>query len=452
MAEWHLTGNAGTHPHSNFLGTTDEEPLVIKINGTEVMRLVPGGEIGVGADAPAVHLHVKGGRIRLESADSARTLDLRADGAALDVQSAGGPLYVNGPGQPTFLNPNGGNVGVGTTSPRTPLHALGRISTGADFASAGAITFFPPDGFAWFHIDNGPAGGRPIGRLRISFGVSPGDHEIISILQNGLVGIGDAQPSARLTVKGLVPAAGGPPDAAGIIGQVTNLGIGIGGPSAGVRGINDEGHGVQGQSDRHVGIEGTSNSGTACFAQSDTGIGVWGVTNSGPFAGFFQGRVHVAGTLSKSGGGFRIDHPSEPAHKYLNHSFVESPERKNVYDGVTGLSDRGEATVRLPDWFEALNEDFRYQLTPIGAPAPQLHVASEIENAAFRIAGGAPGQRVCWQVTGSRKDPWARAHPLQPEEIKSEEEQGLYLHPELFNEGAERGTITARYPNTVRTK
>src|SRR5713226_3482392 len=59
-----------------------------------------------------------------------------------------------------------GNVGIGTAEPRTQLHVLGRIATGLDFSSAGAITFFPPDGFAWFHIDNGPAGGRQIGRLR----------------------------------------------------------------------------------------------------------------------------------------------------------------------------------------------------------------------------------------------------------------------------------------------
>jgi hypothetical protein len=289
----------------------------------------------------------------------------------------------NNPGAPNNglvermrISPTG--VGIGTIQPRTPLHVLGRISTGADFTSAGAITFFPPDGFAWFHIDNGPAGGRPLGRLRISFGVTPGENEIVSVLQNGLVGIGTTNPSARLTVEGLVPDAGGPPDAAGIIGQVTNLGLGFGRQTAGVRGINDEGHGVRGQSDSHIGVEGTSSSGTALFAQGDSGVGVWGVTNTGPFAGFFQGPVHVAGTLSKSGGGFRIDHPVDPANKYLSHSFVESAEMKNFYDGVAVLDTKGEAAVILPDSFEALNEGFCYQLTPVGAPAPQLHVADEI--------------------------------------------------------------------------
>ena len=222
--------------------------------------------------------------------------------------------------------------------------------------------------------------------------------------------------------------------------------------TAGVRGINSDGHGVQGQSDSFIGVEGTSNSSMGVFGQTDTGIGVAGVatnTASGA-AGVFQGAVQVVGTLTKSGGGFRIDHPMDSANKYLNHSFVESPEMKNVYDGVAVLDANGEAAVMLPDWFEALNEGFRYQLTPVGAPAPQLHVADEIAHAQFRIAGGVPGQRVCWQVTGVRKDPWARAHPVVVEEPKIDNERGHYLNPELFGQGEDQSIMEARYPNVRR--
>lgn len=100
-----------------------------------------------------------------------------------------------------------GKVGIGTTKPATALHVLQRLATGGA-GNAGAITFFPPDGFAWFHIDNGPAGGRPIGRLRISHGVNPGDGEIMSILQNGNVGIGTTNPNTRLEVAGDVRVNG----------------------------------------------------------------------------------------------------------------------------------------------------------------------------------------------------------------------------------------------------
>jgi hypothetical protein len=96
------------------------------------------------------------------------------------------------------------NVGIGTADPRVPLHVLGRIASGLDFTSAGTITFFPPDGFAWFHIDNGPAGGRPIGRLRLSYGANPGDNEVMCLRQDGNVGIGTADPRVQLHVLGRI--------------------------------------------------------------------------------------------------------------------------------------------------------------------------------------------------------------------------------------------------------
>jgi hypothetical protein len=131
---WELDGNAVST--TEFLGTTNSQPLSIRTNGTE-------------------RVHV------------------RSDG----------------------------NIGVGHNDPRTPLHVLGRIASGLDHTSAGAITFFPPDGFAWFHIDNGP-NGRPIGRLRISHGPNPGSNELMTLLQNGNVGIGHTNPAVKVHVTG----------------------------------------------------------------------------------------------------------------------------------------------------------------------------------------------------------------------------------------------------------
>jgi hypothetical protein len=111
-------------------------------------------------------------------------------------------LQINGESGDTFLVPSGGRVGVGFQGPRTPLHVLGTIASGLDFNSPGTVTLFPPDGFAWFHLDNGPAGGRPLGRLRFSHGPAPGAFEIMCLTQAMNVGIGTANPQARLHVVG----------------------------------------------------------------------------------------------------------------------------------------------------------------------------------------------------------------------------------------------------------
>ncbi|HLI84991.1 MAG TPA: hypothetical protein VKV17_13800, partial [Bryobacteraceae bacterium] len=139
--------------------------------------------------------------------------------------------------------------------------------------------------------------------------------------------------------------------------------------------------------------------------------------------GYFAGKLTVVGNISKGGGSFRIDHPLDPENKYLYHSFVESPDMKNIYDGIVVLDEKGEATVTLPDWFEALNQDFRYQLTCIGGYAP-VYVASEVSGNKFRVAGGRPGLKVSWQVTGIRHDAYANAHRIPVEEEKPAGERG----------------------------
>jgi hypothetical protein len=146
---------------------------------------------------------------------------------------------------------------------------------------------------------------------------------------------------------------------------------------------------------------------------------------------YSNGNVAIAGNLSKGSGSFKIDHPLDPANKYLYHSFVESPDMMNVYNGNITTNKSGLAVVVLPDYFEALNRDFRYQLTVIGQFA-QAIVAKEIGNSSFTIKTSKPGVKVSWQVTGIRHDAYADAHRIQVEEEKPPQEQGHYLHPELF--------------------
>ncbi len=179
-----------------------------------------------------------------------------------------------------------------------------------------------------------------------------------------------------------------------------------------------------------------------------TAYGVWGVSSSG-YAGAFTGNVAVNGTLSKSAGSFKIDHPLDPANKYLSHSFVEAPDMMNIYNGNVTLDGNGEAVVSLPDWFSALNKDFRYQLTCIGGFAP-VYIAQKISSNQFNIAGGTPGLEVSWMVTGIRQDAYANAHRIPVEETKADKERGYYQHPELFGQPEEKGIEWARRPEIMK--
>jgi hypothetical protein len=203
-----------------------------------------------------------------------------------------------------------------------------------------------------------------------------------------------------------------------------------------------------GSSSSNAGVHGTGlqPNGNGLIGEANNGVsafGVWGRSTSGK-AGYFSGDVVVTGTLFKAGGSFKIDHPLDPANKYLSHSFVESPDMMNVYNGNITTDGRGYATISLPDWFGALNRDFRYQLTIID-DRPDLpdfvaaRIASKIVDNHFTIRTSIPGVEVSWQVTGIRQDAWANAHRIAGEEEKQGAERGHYLHPELFGQPAGAG-------------
>jgi len=176
----------------------------------------------------------------------------------------------------------------------------------------------------------------------------------------------------------------------------------------------------------YVNVDGTGTN----YASYFNGYG------TGDYAGYFYGNVSVVGTLSKSAGSFKIDHPLDPTNKYLCHSFVESPDMMNVYNGNIVTDRSGYAVVDLPDYFNALNKDFRYQLTVIGDFA-QAIVAEEINGNQFTIRTDKPSIKVSWQVTGIRKDAFAEQNRIQVEIDKPAIEKGKYLHPEAYQLGEE---------------
>ena len=225
---------------------------------------------------------------------------------------------------------------------------------------------------------------------------------------------GQATGSFSHGVRGTGLSAGvrgdcGTTNGSGVYG-VTSSG---GGSAAGVRGDASQAGAAGGAF--------YNNQGTGLYAQSTNGT-----------AGFFSGNVTITGSLQVNGAkNFKIDHPLDPEHKFLVHAAVESPEMKNIYDGVVLIGADGTATVIMPSYFSALNSEFRYQLTCIGAHAP-VFVAEEISKNQFKIAGGKPGMKVSWMVTGVRNDPTATSNPMQVEVQKVRDEVGRYLNPAAY--------------------
>jgi hypothetical protein len=254
----------------------------------------------------------------------------------------------------------------------------------------------------------------------------------------GVAGWGGASQGTSISVIG----TGG----SGVLGLG---GDGTGIDDAGGSGVTGNGGNATGTSGRggagvtaNGGNSVEGGDGVAAYAGAGTGgidgNGIYAMGGNGTetYAGYFNGDVNVLGTLSKSSGSFKIDHPLDPANKYLYHSFVESPDMMNIYNGNAITDGSGTAIITMPAWFEPLNTDFRYQLTTIGQPA-QAWVATKMTNGSFTIKTSKPGVEVSWQVTGIRQDAWANAHRIQVEVNKSQRDQGHYIHPELFGHEGE---------------
>jgi len=371
-----------------------------------------------GADAAA------GSSLILGASNSAGTSN-----TALTTTSTGSALKVTQSGSGYALDAYQ-SAGAGTG---TAIHASGGQNNGIVTKTSGK------DKYALDALQQASAGGNG---AAISASGGKNNGIVATTASNSTFAIKAINTTAGTDFAagaGIRALAGGGTDA-----DIENQGIypGAGefcGPTGIVGVSNTTGYGVFGYAESGDGVWGKSGSSVGVYGSSDTNFGIYSDGDAR-----VAGNLTATGYLSKGGGSFKIDHPLDPANKFLYHSFVESPDMKNVYDGVVTLDSAGEATVSLPDWFGALNRDFRYQLTAIGSAAPDLHVKSEVQDDAFSIAGGASGQKVSWQLTGIRKDAWANAHRIPVEEVKPTDERGLYVHPTENGQPAARGIDAVR--------
>jgi hypothetical protein len=168
-----------------------------------------------------------------------------------------------------------------------------------------------------------------------------------------------------------------------------------------------------------------------------------GTSNAASFTPDVQvNRTLLATTIAAGLKLFRIDHPLDPDNKYLQHACIESDQMTNLYRGNATLDEAGRAEVVLPSWFEALNTDLAYQLTPIGGWAP-VFIEQECKDGRFVIAGGKPGMRISWLITATRHDEFAQRTPLQVEKEKEAADKGhrLFSYPATGTELTPRSDL-----------
>jgi len=400
-ADWEIAGDDIYHLDGNVgIGTMPGGDLKLEVEG----RLAPAweGEPVRGGKQPSASYRFGDGE--------ENTGFSSPEGDQISVITAGVERML--------INYNG-NIGIGTSAPGWPFHVA---------TSRSCAGYFTSDSLSSdTHVIHGEFTGSESDDATGVYGYSrPTDN----------YGIGGYFEGGFKGVIGRVESEGSGDEVDGVLGEAW--------------GGATENRGVYGEAwestYENYGVMGRGYGG-------ETAYGVYGRAGNATtnWAGYFDGNVKVTGTLSKGGGSFMIDHPLDPENKYLYHSFVESPDMMNVYNGNVILDASGEAAVQLPDYFEALNRDFRYQLTCIGGFAP-VYVAEEISGNQFAIAGGEPGMKVSWQVTGIRHDKFAEANRIQVEVDKPADELGKYIHPQAYGLGEEYDIYYEQHKRTEEAR
>jgi hypothetical protein len=216
-----------------------------------------------------------------------------------------------------------------------------------------------------------------------------------------------------------VYTGGGNYDAYGVFGDATSAN-------------NGYGYGIRGDGN-YVGVRGFGGD----YGVRGTGYyGVYGYSSS-----IFGWAVYANGDMGASGvKPFCIDYPLDPENKYLKHFSVESDEVLLQYRGVETFDIKGEVMVKLPEYYNAINKNASYQLTPIGASMPNLYIKRKVdESNTFEIAGGIPGKEVSWLVISERNDPYLKQNSGKRKNVvdKEEKNRGKYLMPQLYGQSEE---------------
>lgn len=383
---WLLTGNAGTSPAQNFLGTKDNADLVIRTNNTERMRITASGQIGVNNPNPQGILDVRGnGMYVTGTGGNFNTINTLADLVAftddnlwvLNLYATGnanhGALYIRVEGNSPQSNTT-------NTMPALEIDHYGQ-------GPALLITSYNNTVDSAYPIRAQTSVAKHTAFLTNSINTT--NASVIFARQDG----GNCTNGCK-----------------SVYGEIINSGVGNG---TGVYGYGG-----------WAGIIGRALNPNA--------------NNS--WAARFIGNVRVLGNFSATGAkSFVIDHPIEPDRRFLLHFAIESPEVLNVYRGRITTNDQGFAEITLPAYFWHVNTEPTYYLTPIGAGV-RVWVEQEPtpDNPKLIIRSEQGHVQVAWMIVARRNDPYLRAHPVEAEPLKPPAFQGYYLHPELYGAPPEK--------------
>jgi hypothetical protein len=232
---WELNGNANTNPQTNFLGTTDNQPLLVKTNSTEQLRVDTAGKVGIGTQNPPYRLSVVGqptdyhcaffvsdpsadpfknqiclvgsaehseARLGFVTTYPDGTLNHTAIIKASVPATGGGDLVFqtrtgdNGQLLECLHITNQGNIGIGTPIPGDRLTVAGSVSVEADVkiggnATVGGDLFLP--------------GADCAEQFDIS-GEIPGPGTVVTIKEGGT--LGESQEPYDKKVAGVISGAG----------------------------------------------------------------------------------------------------------------------------------------------------------------------------------------------------------------------------------------------------
>lgn len=341
-----------------------------------------------------------------------------------------------------------GTVGIGTGAPQDLLHIFGG-DAGTTTANSGSRVIIEDDTAAYLNfltpatIENGILfglqGNAASGGIMYNATANPNGFQFRTngnltrmVLDDaGFLGIGTTAPTAPLTVTGSTPE----------VARITH-------PANGSVLINSAGDaslnlGASGVHKWKITNDISGSGGNALTIVNEFSVGRFMLTQGGAI-NFVNGNFDVGGTLTANVKSFKIDHPLDPENKYLMHTCVESDEMATFYTGNTTTDADGYAIVSFPDWFHALNHDFRYQLTVVDETGDDFifaKVARKLENGRFTIRTSKPHVEVSWLVTGIRHDAYATHAPTQVVVEKAPEHKGKYLWPQAFGLDDTRGMM-----------